>query len=376
VEEQQTRRRQRRVRYEANVYIRGSRQERPFVARAQNLSTEGIAVTAERLPRAGEEVECRLLLGGRRTKLRGRVAWVNPESTPAPDQTTGGGIHFLSVEREDRALLNRLIEDASDGPEPVEVWMPGLEQPLRMRALIGTDEVKLGMRLPRLAVGMPVRIAFTHRGVAENRRGAVTAVRFLPGDGDTLARIAVQVSTPRPKEGAGTISVEVDGAGGYEVLATEAVGDSESMLIDLAALSQLPAVAPGPAQPSASAPAAASAPAVQAPALNVPSDVTQVVPPQPVAVAMWRLRALFARRHWRRWAVAGGVAVLAVVLALLLRTSAAPPLAVPPARPVPQAPPPAPPPPVIEQLPQRAAPVEAPPPARPKLRRRRPPPAP
>jgi hypothetical protein len=244
VEEPKTRRRLRRVRYEANVYIRGTRQEGAVVARAHNLSAEGIAVSALDLPPEGEEVECRLMLGGRRTRLRGRVAWVHRAPPAQRTLPAGGGIQFISLDRQERELLARLVDSANDGPQLVEVWVPGLEHPLPMRALIGTDEVKLGMALPQLVVGMPLRISFVHRGVSESRNGTIQAVRFLSGDRGSMSRVALQVSTPRPRDSAGMIST--DGFEHRTVHSDER--PSESMIFDLAAMT-VPGSAGTPGSP-------------------------------------------------------------------------------------------------------------------------------
>ena len=232
----------RRVRYEANVYIRGPRQDRAVVARAHNLSAEGIAVSALELPAEGEEVECRLILGGRRTKLRGRVAWVHRAPPSQRTLPLGGGIQFISLDGSERELLSRLVDNASDGPQLCEVWVPGMEHPLHMRALIGTDEVKLGMRLPQLSVGMPVRISFVHRGVSESRQGAIEAVRFLPGDRETMSRVALQVATPRPRQDSGLIR----GPAHAPMFPIDLGPGAQSMQVDLAVLSVPPGLAGAP----------------------------------------------------------------------------------------------------------------------------------
>ena len=251
MDERKTRRRMRRVRYEANVYIRGARQEGAVVARAHNLCAEGIAVSALDLPPEGEEVECRMMLGGRRTRLRGRVAWVHRAAPAQRTLPAGGGIQFISLDRQERELLARLVESSNDGPQLVDVWVPGLEHPLPMRALIGTEEVKLGMQLPQLAVGMPLRISFVHRGVSESRNGTIQAVRFLSGDRGSMSRVALQVSTPRPREGAGLIRTEV-----FEPRRTpqEGAAPAQSMVFDLAELS-VPGAAPPPPQGMSAPPA-------------------------------------------------------------------------------------------------------------------------
>lgn len=216
------------------MYIRTAQLERAVVVRAHNISVEGVAVSAaEGLPQEGEEVECRLTLAGQRRNLRGRVAWVRPRSSEAPARPglPSGGIHFFSLGDEDRGLLERLVQDASDAPQVVEVWLPGVEHPLRMRALIGSEELTVGMRLPRVEVGGAVRVAFVHRGVSEVRSGTIGAIRFVADEGDSLSRVALQVSTPRARAGAGEIS---GGAPDRRHSPTEA--DEHSVMLDVAAL--------------------------------------------------------------------------------------------------------------------------------------------
>jgi hypothetical protein len=353
----------RRVRYEANVYIRGPRQDRAVVARAHNLSAEGIAVSALELPGEGEEVECRLILGGRRTKLRGRVAWVHRAPPSHRTLPLGGGIQFIALDGSERALLNRLVDSASDGPQLCQVWVPGLDQPLPMRGLIGTDEVKLGMRLPQLSVGMPVRISFVHRGVSESRQGKIDAVRFLPGDAHTMSRVALQVSTPRPRQGAGLIRNEL----APEAPAEDTGPGTQSMLVDLAVHS----VQPGMASQSGSGPVFGGPPppgmGMQPPHhLGVPpphDDQTPIVPYQPRGLlSQQRLGgALHDRRV--RWALPAAVAVAgALVVGVFLSTSGTkpPPAAVRPAPPQPAPrPPPRPasftPPASIQPIPAKSA---------------------
>jgi hypothetical protein len=219
------------VPYDANVYIRRPGDKRSLVARTRNLSTDGVGVTGDELPAEGEEVECRMALAGVRRRLRGRVAWVARSPLAARSRRVGSGIEFLALDGQDRALLARLVKDAHDRPQPVEVWFPGLEHPLRMRALIGNEEVKLGITLPALAVGTPLRISFVHRGVAELRDGTISSVKYLPGDAQVVSRVALQVATPRPQGGAGVIRVNAPAS-------DPGRGPNHSVIIDLAALEE------------------------------------------------------------------------------------------------------------------------------------------
>jgi hypothetical protein len=195
-----------RVRFEGDVLIRNALRDRPIRARVRNLSSRGIAITTENPPAEGEEIECRLSIGGQRRTLRGRVAWVRVQ--PAGERAAsaaGAGIEFVDLAEPDQELLTKIVAGADDGAESVDVWVDGMAHPLRMRGLVQAEELKLGFRLPRLIEGAALRLRFEHRGVTEERVGSIAAVKLLPGDAETLARLVLQVTTPRPDSGQGTL---------------------------------------------------------------------------------------------------------------------------------------------------------------------------
>jgi hypothetical protein len=195
-----------RVRFEGDVLIRNALRDRPIRARVRNLSSRGIAITTEHPPAEGEEIECRLSIGGQRRTLRGRVAWVRVQ--PDGERATaaaGAGIEFVDLAEPDQELLTKIVAGADDGAESVDVWVDGMAHPLRMRGIVHAEELKLGFRLPRLAEGAALRLRFAHRGVTEERVGSIVAVKLLPGDEETVARLVLQVTTPRPDSGQGTL---------------------------------------------------------------------------------------------------------------------------------------------------------------------------
>jgi hypothetical protein len=223
-----------RVRFEGDVLIRNALRDRPIRARVRNLSSRGIAITTENPPEAGEEIECRLSIGGQRRTLRGRVAWVaraQPEGECASEEA-GAGIEFVDLDEPDQELLTQIVAGADDGAESVDVWVEGMAHPLRMRGIVHSEELKLGFRLPRLMEGAPLRLRFAHRGVTEERIGSIAAVKLLPGDSETVARLVLQVTTPRPDSGQGTIGTLDD----VTQIDRPVPRPENSMLVDLAAL--------------------------------------------------------------------------------------------------------------------------------------------
>jgi hypothetical protein len=250
-----------RVQFEGDVLIRGARREAPIRARARNLSASGIAVTLEDPPEPGEKVECRLMIAGQRRNLSGRVAWAR-RPTPGARSPAGAGIEFTDLAAPDQALLARIVEGADDGAEPVDVWVEGLTHPVRMRGLVHTEEIKLGLQLPPLREGVPLRLRFAHRGVSEEREGRIIAVKLLSKDEEVGTRVVLHVTTARPSSVQGTISARDDKSQVQRPL-REA---RESMVVNVAAISppapaarRVPA-APVPAQTPAAPPAAPAAP--------------------------------------------------------------------------------------------------------------------
>jgi hypothetical protein len=232
-----------RIRFEGDVLFRVPRRGRPVRARARNLSSAGIAIATDQPPEAGEEIECRLVIGGQRRQFRGRVAWARAQAA-GERIAPGAGIEFVDLDEPDRALLNELVSGADDGAELVDVWIEGLTHPLRMRGLVQAEELKLGYRLPRLREGSPLRVRFAHRGVSEEREGKVAAVKLLPGDDEDLARLVLQVTTPRPSHDQGSLGSFDD----HTVIDRPLRHGPESVVVDQSALIPLDAREPRPVE--------------------------------------------------------------------------------------------------------------------------------
>lgn len=201
-------RQQRRVVFSARARIRGEGNEPSIVARVHNLSERGIFVTAPGVLQAGERVRCRLFLGDERRVLRGKVAWVSPRAAsaplptgvpgvqPMPSSEVGAGIEFEDLSTGDSELLRKLVAPNPEDERPIEVWFAGMTAPVKARAVVSRDGLRLQTRLPFLRLGSPVRIAFEQRGVRETREGVLDAVVMAPSAADGVPRLYVSVATP------------------------------------------------------------------------------------------------------------------------------------------------------------------------------------
>lgn len=179
-----------------------------MVARVQNLSPNGVFVTATDLPEAGTEVLCRMLVAGERCTFKGFVAWVRqPGAAGATDGSPGAGIQFVGVSDREAELLARLIQPDVSDRQSVDCWFEGMSAPIKSHASITDDALSISTKLPFLRLNSPVKVSFVRRGVEEVRSGILEAVTLEPSAEDGIPRLQLTVSTPQADSAFGTIDV-------------------------------------------------------------------------------------------------------------------------------------------------------------------------
>lgn len=226
-------RRERRVVYHTKVRLRAPGRDDSVVGRVQNLSTNGIYVTAPELPEAGTEVLCRMLVGGERRTFRGLVAWTRPGDDGGRMLIPGAGIRFVDLSRRDAELLGQLMEPDNADSQAVDVWFEGLGSPVRNQAVIFDESLQISTRLSFLRLNSPVRMVFTRRGVEEVRTGTLESVTLEPSTDDGIPRLQLTVSTPVAEAAQGTIEVPH----GRHLAVVPPPEDEERTVVDAAVLS-------------------------------------------------------------------------------------------------------------------------------------------
>jgi hypothetical protein len=200
-------RRQHRIIYQTKIRMRAPGRDDSVIARVQNLSANGMFVTASDLPDAGTEVQCRLTLGGERRTLRGRVAWVRPASPATPLKSPGAGIEFIELDKRDSELLNRLVDPTDERRQAVDVWFEGMATPIRCQAVVVGDGLRLETRLPFMRVNSEVRVAFSQQTPAEVREGILHGVTLEPSPEDGVPFLRIGVTVPPLDSAIGTIEI-------------------------------------------------------------------------------------------------------------------------------------------------------------------------
>ena len=270
-----------------------------MVARVQNLSTNGVFVTATDLPEAGSEVLCRMLVAGERCTFKGFVAWVRPAGAAgASDSSPGAGIQFVGVSDREAQLLARLIQPDSSDRQAVDCWFEGMSAPIKSHASITDDALSISTKLPFLRLNSPVKVSFVRRGVEEVRSGILEAVTLEPSAEDGIPRLQLTVSTPQPDSAYGTIDVPEAAAPGKTPVEAMLAREPRTVVSPMSVETPPPRVeAP---EVAAAAPETASAPVTE-PRLTEhdrtqrmlrPSEPTRVppvpVPPPPAAPTVAR----------------------------------------------------------------------------------------
>lgn len=211
-------RRQARIVYQASVRLRAPGREHSVVARVQNLSSRGLFVAGSGMPEPGTEVQCRMVIGGHRRTLRGRVAWVrggraldaSAQTTPlsGPSAAQGAGIEFIELGPKDADLLRGLVEPTDHEQQSVDVWFEGLKAPIKSHAVVRSESLQISTRLPFLRLSSPVRVSFKHLGVEESRFGTLDSLTLDPAAEDGVPILCLNVSTPIADSVKGTIDVQ------------------------------------------------------------------------------------------------------------------------------------------------------------------------
>jgi hypothetical protein len=296
-------RRQQRVAYAASVRVHTTGRPHPFEARSINLSRSGVLVESLQPCAVGTEVICEIPLPGGRRQLRGRVARLEALSPAA----VGLAIAFTGLDAPDQELLSEAIGQDDGRTRVVQVRFEGMRDPMRSRAQLTREGLRLTTALPFLRLRSPVEVTFLSGESNVRSKGMIQQVQLDQFAEDGTPRLAVDV-----------------------------------------AFSAEPEVQPG--DPVAVAPPPEPVPT--APALPVPLASPEPVPMPVPRPAPTDLGALIRVLSVAAMVVAAGLVALTV---LQMREA---PVAVAPVPPLPAAPAPARPQP--QTLPARPAPVSAP----------------
>ena len=190
-------RRQRRIIYQTRIRLRAPGRDDSVIARVQNLSPRGVFVIAADIPAAGTEVQCRFTLAGQRRTLRGRVAWVRAPSLNEPPHAAGAGIEFLDLEAADQHLLGRLVEPPPEALVAVDVNFEGLASPVRCRAVVAGDGLRLVTGLPFMRLDSRVAVRFQGSS-GEHHEGTIDSVTLEPSGDGGIPQLELNVSLDLP----------------------------------------------------------------------------------------------------------------------------------------------------------------------------------
>jgi len=167
-----------------------------MLARIQNLSRTGMALTAPRLPEKGANVKCRIRLGDAAHALRGRVAWTKASPPSA-------GIEFIDLTAQDDAILANVTQphlDKDSSMEPVSVWWDGRKEPLRTKGRVEDDGAfEIVHELPQLKIGSEARVVTMSKdGVPVPNKAFVHELILEPGTARETPRVVVKLRDAKP----------------------------------------------------------------------------------------------------------------------------------------------------------------------------------
>src|SRR5688572_29037909 len=183
-------RRQQRVAYAASVRLHTSGRPHPFEARSINLSRSGVLVESLQPCAVGTEVICEIPLPGGRRRLRGRVARLQSLSPAA----VGLAIAFTELNAPDQELLSEAVGQDDGRSRVVQVRFEGMKEPMRSRAQLTEDGLRLTTGLPFLRLRSPVEVTFLSGPSKVQSRGLVRQVELDQFAADGTPRLAISVA--------------------------------------------------------------------------------------------------------------------------------------------------------------------------------------
>jgi hypothetical protein len=160
------------------------------LARAVNLSSSGILVDAPTPTPCpvGSDVLCDVALPGGPRLLRGRVA----HRRELPSEKVGMGIEFVDLSPHEAAELRDVVDDSEQRPQRVKVRFRGTEHVVSARAFATVDGFRLATALPFLKADTEVDVALSP-DASVSARGRVARVALEVGAGAPRLLIDVRV---------------------------------------------------------------------------------------------------------------------------------------------------------------------------------------
>jgi hypothetical protein len=182
-------RRQQRVAYAASVRVHPPDRHRPFEGRTINLSRSGVLIESLQPCAVGTEVVCEIALPGGRRQLPGRVTRLQA-LTPA---AVALGIEFTALSQPDADLLSEAVGEDDGRARMVQVRFEGMREPMRSRALLTDDGIRLTTALPFLRLRTGVEVTFLSGKSQVQSQGVIRDVELDQMGPDGIPRLAVNV---------------------------------------------------------------------------------------------------------------------------------------------------------------------------------------
>jgi hypothetical protein len=183
--------RQQRVAYTASVKLHPRDRGLAIEGRSINLSRSGVLVESLHPYEVGTDLICELPLPGGDRRLPGRVTRLASLEPPA----VALGIEFIGLAGPEEALLSEVVGEEDDGQtrRMVTVLFEGMSTPLRSRALVTDDGIRLSTTLPFLRVRSTAEVTFLSGDSPVHSRGLVRNVDFDQIGEDGAPRLAVDL---------------------------------------------------------------------------------------------------------------------------------------------------------------------------------------